>query len=223
MDLITDLPVSAGYDAILTIMDQGCSKVAKFIPCTKSITRDGVAWLYLCHLFPWFGLPKCIISDRDPQFTSTFATKLTKQLKIQQNLSTAFHPHTDGQTERMNAWVKQYLQHWVDQQGQEDWVVDLPMAEFAHNSWPHDISKKMPHELLFRLNPTVEVTPNKVGNSHLATDQLLAMQQARLHAAEALKHRYVSRPPPIIFKVSEKVCLESKNLSFKTSTWKFAP
>ena len=66
MDLITDLPVSAGYNAILTIMDQGCSKVAKFISCTKTITGDGIAQLYLHHLFPWFGVPKRIISDRDP-------------------------------------------------------------------------------------------------------------------------------------------------------------
>ena len=99
MDLITDLPISEGYDAILTIVDQGCSKATKFIPCTKTITGDSVAWLYLRHLFPWFRLPKRIISDRDPRFTSTFATELTSQLNIQQNLSTTFHPHTDGQTQ----------------------------------------------------------------------------------------------------------------------------
>ena len=133
MDLITDLPTSKGYDAILTIVDQGCSKATKFIPCTKTITGDGVAQLYLRHLFPWFGLPKRVISDRDPRFTSTFATELTSQLNIQQNLSTAFHPHTDGQTERMNAWVEQYLRHWVNQQEQNDWVAYLPIAEFAHN------------------------------------------------------------------------------------------
>ena len=58
MDLITDLPISEGYDTILTIVDQGCSKATKLIPCTKTITGDGVAQLYLRHLFPWFGLPK---------------------------------------------------------------------------------------------------------------------------------------------------------------------
>jgi len=63
MDLITDLPKSQGFDSILTIVDQGCSKAAKFIPCTKTIDGTGVALEYLKHLVPWFGLPKRIISD----------------------------------------------------------------------------------------------------------------------------------------------------------------
>ena len=97
------------------------------------------------------------------------------------------------------------------------------MAKFAHNSWPHDVSKKTPHELLFGFNPTVNVDPSGDNNSPLATDRLLALQQARLHAAVALKHRYVSRVPPINFKVGDRVWLESKNLNLKVSTCKFAP
>jgi len=65
IDLITDLPKSQGFDSILTIVDQGCSKAAKFIPCTKTINGTGVALEYLKHLVPWFGLPKRIISDCD--------------------------------------------------------------------------------------------------------------------------------------------------------------
>ena len=101
---------------------------------------------------------------------STFTTELTSQLNIQQNLSTAFHPHTDGQTERMNTWIEQYLRHWVNQQGQDDWVIYLPIAEFTHNSWPHDVSKKTPHKLLFGFNPMVDITPSGVNNSPLATN-----------------------------------------------------
>ena len=63
MDLITDLPRSGKYDAILTVIDQGCGKATKFIPCMKTITGEGVATLYLRNLFPWFGIPKRIISD----------------------------------------------------------------------------------------------------------------------------------------------------------------
>ena len=99
MDLIMDLPKSKEYNSVLTIVDQGCSKAAKFIPCNKMIDRPGVAQLYLTHLVPLFGLPKRIISDRDPRFTSQFTTHLCKALGIKQNLSTAFHPQTDGQTE----------------------------------------------------------------------------------------------------------------------------
>jgi len=109
MDLITDLPKSQGFDSILTIVDQGCSKAAKFIPCTKTINGTGVALEYLKHLVPWFGLPKRIILDHNPRFTSAFAKEMCKALGIQQNLLTAFHPCTDRQTERMNAWIKQYL------------------------------------------------------------------------------------------------------------------
>jgi len=109
MDLIMDLPKSQGFDSILTIVDQGCSKAAKFIPCTKMIDGTGVALKYLKHLMPWFRLPKWIISDCNPRFTSAFAREMCKALGIQQNLSTAFHPCTNGQTEHMNAWIKQYL------------------------------------------------------------------------------------------------------------------
>ena len=223
MDLITDLPKSGKYDAILTIVDQGCSKAAKFIPCQKTITGDGIATLYLRHLLPWFGILKRIISDRDPRFTSAFSREITKQTRIQQNLSTAFHPHTNGQTKRLNAWVEQYLRHWVNQQGQDNWVSLLPTAEFAHNSWPHDVSKRTPHELLFGYNPTIEVNPSSLGNSPLAADRLIALQEARIHAAQALKHRYISKPPPIIYNIRDSVWLESKNLTLKAPTRKFTP
>ncbi len=103
MDLITNLPQSGKYNAILTIIDQGCSKVVKFIPCTKNITGEGVATLFLCNLVPWFGFPKRIITDRDPQFISAFSSETCNQTGIQQNISTAFHPQTNSQTERKNA------------------------------------------------------------------------------------------------------------------------
>jgi hypothetical protein len=76
MDLITDLPESNSFNAVLTIIDHGCSKAAKFILCTMNITGEGVAALYLQHLVPWFGIPCKIISDRDPCFVSHFTTEL---------------------------------------------------------------------------------------------------------------------------------------------------
>jgi hypothetical protein len=133
IDLITDLPRSEGYDAILTIVDQRCSKAAKFIPCNKTIDTEGVACEYLHHLVPWFGLPKQIILDCDPRFARCFSRTLCHNLGIQQNISTAFHPRTDGQIERMNAWVEGYLRHWTTGR-QTNWAVLLPMAKYAHNS-----------------------------------------------------------------------------------------
>jgi transposase InsO family protein len=99
MDLITGLPKSKGYDAILTIVDHGCSRAAIFLPCSTTITGASIAQLYMEHLLQWFRLPQRIISDRDPRFTSHFVRELTKGLGINQNLSMAFHPQTDGLSE----------------------------------------------------------------------------------------------------------------------------
>jgi len=99
MNLITDLPRSEGFDSILMIVDQGCSKAAKFIPCNKMIDGPGMAQEYLKHLVPWFRVPKHIISDWDPHFTSNFSKAICKALGVQQNLSTTFHPRTDRQME----------------------------------------------------------------------------------------------------------------------------
>jgi len=109
MDLITGLPNSKGYDAILTIVDHECSQGAIFLPCSTTITGPQIAKLYLDHIYRWFGLPKRIISNQDPRFMSHFGRALTKELGTQQNLSMAFHPQTDGLSERKNQWVKQYL------------------------------------------------------------------------------------------------------------------
>ena len=114
MDLITDLPPSNKFDSILTIVDQGCSKAAKFIPCNKTIDGQGVAGLYLMHLFPQFGIPKRIISDRDPRFTSHFSKAICKVINIHQNISSAFHLCTNGQSERMNQWIENYLREFVN-------------------------------------------------------------------------------------------------------------
>ncbi len=99
MDLITGLPPVHGHDAILTIVDHGCSRSAIFLPCSTAITGVGIAQLYLEHVYRWFGLPTKLITDRDPHFTSHFGKALTMRLGIQQNLSTAFHPQTDGLSE----------------------------------------------------------------------------------------------------------------------------
>ena len=132
MDLITGLPKSGGYDMILTIVDHGCTHAALFLPCTTEITGTGIAQLYFNHIYKWFGLLTRIISNRDPRFTSHFGKALTKNLGIQQNLSTAYHPQTDGLSERKNQWVKQYLQ--LIAVNQNKWSEWLPLATVVHNN-----------------------------------------------------------------------------------------
>jgi len=157
MDLITDLPPSNKYDLILTIVDQGCSKAAKFIPCNKTIDGQGVASLYLQHLFPWFGIPKRIISDHDPRFTSHLVKAICTATNIQQNISSIFHPCTDGQTKCMNLWIENYLKKFVNGR-QDNWSTLLSIAEFAHNSWKHKHTKHTPHQLIFGINPTANLS-----------------------------------------------------------------
>ena len=99
LDLITHLPTCDGFNAILTIVDHECFRAAVFIPCKETITGEGVADLYFEHVYRWFGLPSKVISERDPRFTLRFTKALCARLGIAQNMSTAFHPQTDGLTE----------------------------------------------------------------------------------------------------------------------------
>jgi hypothetical protein len=99
MDLITGLLKSRGYDSILTIVNYGCSQGALFLPCQSTITGPQIAKLYYQHLYPWFGLPRHIITDRDPRFTSHFGRALAKELGITWNLSAGPSPtvnHSPG-------------------------------------------------------------------------------------------------------------------------------
>jgi hypothetical protein len=99
LDFITKLPMSEENDMILTITNHDCSKAALFFPCKETITAKEVAELYARHVFPHYGIPQKVISDRDPQFTGRFTTTLCSKLGIKQNLSSVYHPQTDGQSE----------------------------------------------------------------------------------------------------------------------------
>jgi Chromo (CHRromatin Organisation MOdifier) domain len=219
MDLITDLPPSQGYNAILTIVDQGCTKAAKFIPCTTNITGEGVATLYFRHLIPWFGVPRKIISDRDPRFVSNFTRELCRLLHIEQNVSTAFHPRTDGQSERTNQWVEQYLRLWVADD-QTTWAEYLTLAEYVHNSWPHDRSGLTPHELLFGTKPTL---PDNLDESDVPAvqERLLKLHENRERATKAFQT--ATTTPQTQFEEGDKVWLEGRNLKTHHMTNKLAP
>ena len=170
LDLITQLPKANGYDAILTKVDQGCSRAAMFLPCHMTITGEGVALLYLKHLFPWFGVPSKVISDQDPCFTLHFAQALMTKLSIGQNISTAFHPQTDGLTECKNQWVEQYLCLYTLAR-QDDWDAWLPITTFIHNQWPNSTMKHSPHELLLGYCPCMAEEPTGITNNETVEER----------------------------------------------------
>jgi hypothetical protein len=158
MDLITGLPKHQGRDAILTIVDHGCSCAAVFIPCNTSITGIGIAQLYLKHIYKWFGIPTKIITNQDPRFTSHFGRALTQKLGIKQNLSLAFHLQTDGISERKNQGVEQYL-CLVTSMAPEDWTQWLDLASLVHNNRKNETTRLSPNEIF--LGYELETAPSE--------------------------------------------------------------
>jgi hypothetical protein len=222
MDLITGLPKSQGYDAILTIVDHSCSRAAIFLPCFMTITSAGIAQLYLEHLYHWFGLPQKIISDRDPHFTSHFARELTKGLGINQNLSMAFHPQMDGLSERTNQWVEQYLR--LITANQNEWSKWLPMVTAVHNNHQKSTTGFAPNELLISWEPPLAVKQLSESKNQTAEEFLSSMQHNRLMAIHALtKVAYKMGTPMSTWKMGQLVWLEVKNLPLPYGTAKLTP
>ena len=152
MDLITGLPNRQGFNTILTIVNHGCSRAAIFLPCTMNISRPGIAQLYLDYIYRWFGLPTKIISDRDPCFTSHFGKAITRKLGIEQNLSTAFHPQTNGLSKQKNQWIEQYLCTIVTSHP-EDWSYWIAIASAVHNNQINSTINLSPNEILLSYSP----------------------------------------------------------------------
>jgi transposase InsO family protein len=151
MDWITDLPSVNQLDAILVIVDR-FTKLAHFIPTTKSCTAPQVADLFLHHVIRLHGFPRQLITDRDPVFTSIFWQHLLKNCNVRPSLSTAYHPQTDGQTERTIQTLEQYLRQYCDYQ-QHNWPALLSLAEFAYNNSTHSSTKQSPFYTTYGYHP----------------------------------------------------------------------
>ncbi|KAI0994621.1 hypothetical protein K3495_g13560 [Podosphaera aphanis] len=156
MDFVTGLPLSEGYDAIMVVVDR-LTKMRHLIPCHTTVNSKDVAILYLNNVWKIHGLPTHVTSDRRTQFTANFWKNLCKHLGIQARMSTAFHPETNGQTERFNAVMEQYLRSYISYQ-QDDWVQWLPMAEFAANNQVSSSTKVSPFYSNYGYHPRFTVT-----------------------------------------------------------------
>jgi transposase InsO family protein len=155
MDFLVNLPSSALGDqkcnALYVVVDT-FTKMCHLMPTTTTVKAEGVAKLYFEHIYRLHGLPKGIISDRDTKFTGTFWRTLQKMVGTDLMMSTTDHPHTDGQSERMNRSVLQILRHYVNTNG-SDWAQHLPTVEFAINSAVSRSTGKAPFELLYGYLP----------------------------------------------------------------------
>ena len=227
MDFITDLPTSKGYDSLLVTVDR-FSKAIILTPCNKTITALETAELILNNVWRRVGLPQRIISDRGPQFAAKVIQELWKKLNVKSSLSTAFHPQTDGETERVNQEIEQYLRIFCNYQ-QDNWAELLPFAEFAHNIRSHAATGHSPFEIWYGYQPEF-IPPLQFATTIPALeDRLRTMEQLRQEvaaslkvAAEIMRH---SKPdaPTHRFKEGDLVFLEGTNIQTTHPKAKLAP
>jgi transposase InsO family protein len=139
MDFIIDLPLVNGKDSIFMVVDW-LTKMTHFIPYTKTITREETAKLLLDNIYRIHGLLNDIVLDKETQFTSNFWRGLFQLFGIKINLSTVYHPQNNGQIERVNQILEEYLRCTVYYQ-QDDWMDLLFLAKFAYNNTMHSSTK----------------------------------------------------------------------------------
>ena len=159
VDFVRPLPTSDRFNMIMVVVDR-LTKMGNYIPCMAKEADSGtsapaMARLSLDQVFRLHGLPDIIVSDRGPQFISAFWEHLTSSLGIKRKLSTAYHPQTDGQTERANQDLENYLRRYVSWK-QDDWARWLSVAEFAANSAPSATTGISPFHAVYRYEPRMD-------------------------------------------------------------------
>jgi hypothetical protein len=204
MDFIVQLPPSNGFTSILVFVDR-LTKMAHFVPTHDEVDAAGTVALFLDHVVRAHGLPDDIVSDRGTTFTAQFTRACMEALQVKQNLSTAFHPQTDGQTERTNATLEQYLRCFLNYQ-QDNWSQLLPLAEFAYNNTVHSSTNQTPFFALYGYHPRFSIhVPRVARHSPEAGKRIQFLQDVqadlRFHisAAQESQARYynqhVQSPP----------------------------
>jgi len=151
IDIIGPLPKSNRIDAIVVIVNQ-FTKMIQLKAITTNISLKGIAKIYRDDIWRLHRVPRKILSNRGPQFTSKFMEKFTKTLEIKKQLSTAYYPQTNGQMEKINQEIGTFLQHYVSYQ-QDDWTNWLAATEFQYNDKRHAATGRTPFELNFGRHP----------------------------------------------------------------------
>lgn len=219
VDFITELPESHGYDAIMVVVDR-LTKRAHVLPTHTTISAEGTARMFLNHIWKLHGLPRKVISDRGPQFVAEFTRELYRLLGIQSTPSMAYHPQTNGQTERVNQEVEQYLRLFCSY-GQNNWDELLPLAEFSYNNQVHSLTRVSPFELDSGVNPRMgfeppQVTSGTAGVTEFRDAMAKGLDEARaalsLAQDEYKKWYDRGRDAPPEFKVGDRVWLDASDI-----------
>ena len=151
IDIIGPLPKSNGMDAIVVIVDQ-FTKIICLKATTTNVSSEGIAKIYRDNIWKLHEISRKILSNRRPQFASKFMEEFTKALETKRQLSTAYHPQTDGQMKRINQEIGTFLRHYVNYQ-QDDWTNWLATTEFQYNDKRHAAMGKTPFKLNFGRHP----------------------------------------------------------------------
>jgi hypothetical protein len=222
MDFIGPLPLTKNHHNFILVIVDKLSKMAHYIPTHINVTAEGVAKLFFDHIVRYHGIPISIISDRDTRFTSSFWSELCRLSGTKLNMSTAFHPETDGQTERQNRTLEEYLRSFVNIE-QDNWDECLIAAEIAYNNSVHISTGYTPYYLNSGQHPNFTPVISKNNNSNTnnndakefldsiqnhierAKECLLESQQRQQHYAN--QHRR-----DLEFEVGDLVMLSTTNL-----------
>jgi hypothetical protein len=228
MDLIISLPQTAkGYTAIAVFVDR-LSKMVRLAPCTDDVTSEAFADIFLKHVFRSHGLPRDITCDRGVIWTSKVWQALTDRLGVTMQLSSAFHPQTDGQTERVNRVLEDMLRHFIDP-AQSNWEDLLPLVEFAINDSYHESIKAIPFVLNYGKRPSLPLdlilkTNAESGDTRSVTADRIAttihdsVKQAKqcLQAAQQRQKAFADRnKADLKVDVGSQVMLHTKNIKLK--------
>jgi hypothetical protein len=225
MDFVGPLPMTKkGHDYLFNVVDK-TTNMLRIIPTTKDVDGPGCARLFFRHVFRHHGIPLAIISDRDGRFTSGFWQTLFELTGTKLKMSSAYHPQTDGTTERANRTIEDMLRAYVNDR-LDDWDEHLTAVEFAYNRSVHASTGFSPFHLNYGrdpltpealLTPPKELPKNQAAGKFLETLRKdLASAQKHLDAAREKQKKYAdSRRKDFEFNEGDLVLLSSEHLNIQ--------
>jgi len=196
-----------------------------FIPTTEKTSAEGLAKLFRDNVWKLHGLPESIISDRGPQFVAGIMRELNRILGIESKLSMAFHSQTNGQTERVNQELEQYLRMFIDHR-QKQWPDWLGTAEFTYNNKAHSSTKMSSFKANYRQGPRMGFEMRKKGKYKGAEKFVTKMKEIQEEAKAVLgkaqeemkKYTDRKRGEANKYKVGDLVMLSTKDLKYQMTS-----
>jgi len=229
VDFVVELLESSEHDAVMTVVD-AVSKRVHFIPMHTTVTAEGAARLFLHYVWKLHDLPKRVVSDCRPQFVALFTKELYRLLGIRIFSSTAWYPQTDGQMERVNQELDQFLCLFVNER-QDDWYDLLPIMEFQHNNHVHSTTQQP----LFLLNMgriprmgfELRQDPSSLETVNKFTKRMeSATEEAKSAICKAQKDmtRYYNRrrSPASVFQPGDQVYLDTSDIKMTRPSLKLS-